>query len=139
MTNKVCQVVFVGGKFTDGSHILDCLQDMCTYFGTIHNLQLLIYVHVLYIVPVVIIVFGDEIWVLSVKNPSRTAIIHHCDNTNVESRSLSVIKYVINNIMITELTGRRNTATYLHLVRALLYKIDWPSGRQLTYWHFVHV
>ena len=61
------------------------------------------------------------------------------DNTNVESRSLSVVKYVINNIMSTELTGRRKTAAYLHLVRELLYNIDWPSGRLLTYWHFVHV
>ena len=48
------------------------------------------------------------------------------DNTNVESRSLSVVKYVINNIMSTALTGRRKTATYLHLVRDLLYGIDWP-------------
>ena len=61
------------------------------------------------------------------------------DNTNVESRGLSVVKYVINNIMSTALTGRRKTATYLHLVRELLYNIDWPSGRLLTYWHFVRV
>ena len=66
-------------------------------------------------------------------------ICHDCDNTNVESRSLSVVKYNINNIMSTALTGRRKTATYLHLVRELLYNIDWPSGRLLTYWHFVHV
>ena len=61
------------------------------------------------------------------------------DNTNVESRSLSIVKYVINNIMSTSLTGQRKTATYLHLVRELLYNIDWLSGRLLTYWHFVHV
>ena len=61
------------------------------------------------------------------------------DNTNVENRSLSVVKYVINNIVSTALTGRRKTAMYLHLVRELLYNIDWPSGRLLTYWHFVHV
>ena len=61
------------------------------------------------------------------------------DNTNVESRGLSVVKYVINNIMSTALTGRRKTATYLHLVCELLYNIDWPSGRLLTYWYFVHV
>ena len=61
------------------------------------------------------------------------------DNKNVESRSLSLVKYVINNIMSTALTGRRKTATYLHLVRELLYNIYWPSGRLLTYWHFVHV
>ena len=61
------------------------------------------------------------------------------DNTNVESRSLSVVKYVINNIMSTALTGRRKTATYLHLMCELLYNIEWPSGRLLTYWHFVHV
>ena len=36
-------------------------------------------------------------------------------------------------------------ATYWHLVRELLYKIEWPSVRQLligilcTYWHFVRV
>ena len=60
-------------------------------------------------------------------------------NTNVESRSLSVVKYIINNIMSTALTGRRKTATYLHLVRELLYDIDWPYGRLLTYWHFVHI
>ena len=41
--------------------------------------------------------------------------------------------------MSTALMGRRKTATYLHLVRELLYKIDWPSRRRLTYWHFVHV
>ena len=41
--------------------------------------------------------------------------------------------------MSTALTGQRKTATYLHLVRELLYNIDWPSGRLLTYWHFVHV
>ena len=28
------------------------------------------------------------------------------DNTNVENRSLSVVKYVINNIVSTTLTGR---------------------------------
>ena len=61
------------------------------------------------------------------------------DNTNVESRGMSVVKYVINNIMSTVLTGRRKAATYLHLVRELLYNIDWPSGRILTYWHFMHV
>ena len=61
------------------------------------------------------------------------------DNTNVESRSLSVVKYVINNIMSTALTGRIKTATYFHLVRELLYNIDWLSGRLLMYWHFVHV
>ena len=61
------------------------------------------------------------------------------DNTNVDSRSLSVVKYVINNIMSTALTGQRKTATYLHLVRELLYNIDWLSGSLLTYWHFVHV
>ena len=61
------------------------------------------------------------------------------DNTNVESRSLSVVKYVINKIMSTALTGRRKMATYLHLVRELLYNIDWPSGRLITYWYFVHV
>ena len=68
-----------------------------------------------------------------------------CDNTNVESRTWSVVNYVINNIMSTALTGRRKTATYLHLVRELLYKIEWPSVRRLrigiscTYWHFVRV
>ena len=61
------------------------------------------------------------------------------DNTNVESRTRYVVKYVINGIMITALTGRRKTATYFHLVRELLHNIDWPSGRQPTYWHFVHV
>ena len=55
------------------------------------------------------------------------------DNTNVESKIMSVVKYVINNIMITALTGQRKTATYLHLMRELLYNIDWPSGRLLTY------
>ena len=64
---------------------------------------------------------------------------HILDNTNVESRSLSVVKHVINNIMSTALTSQRKTDTYLHLVRELLYNIDWPSGRLLTYWHFVHV
>ena len=54
------------------------------------------------------------------------------DNTNVESRSLSVVKYVINNIMSTALTGRRKTAVDLHIVREVLYNIDWTSGRQLT-------
>ena len=39
------------------------------------------------------------------------------DNTNLESRSLSVVKYVINNIMSTALTGQIKTATYLHLMR----------------------
>ena len=34
-----------------------------------------------------------------------------CENKNVDSRSWSVVKYVINNIMITALTGRRKTAT----------------------------
>ena len=61
------------------------------------------------------------------------------DNTKVKSRCLSVVKYVINNIMSTSLTGQRKTATYLHLVRELLYNIEWPSGRLLTYWNFVHV
>ena len=61
------------------------------------------------------------------------------DNINVESRSLSVVKYVINNIMSTALTGRRTKATYLHLVRELLLNIDWPSGRLLTYWHLVYI
>ena len=51
------------------------------------------------------------------------------ENTNVEIRSLSVLKYVINNIMITALTGLRKTDTYLHIVRELLYNIDWTSGR----------
>ena len=51
------------------------------------------------------------------------------DNTNVESRTRSVVKYVINNIMSTALMGRIKTATYLHLVHELMYKIDWPSGR----------
>ena len=60
-------------------------------------------------------------------------------NTNLESRSMSVVNYVINNIMSTALTGRRKTATYLHLVRELLYNIEWPYGRRLTYWHFVRV
>ena len=41
--------------------------------------------------------------------------------------------------MSTALTGGRKTATYLHLVRELLYNIDWPSGRLITYWNFVHV
>ena len=65
------------------------------------------------------------------------------DNTNVESRSRSVVKYVINNIMSTALTGQKKMATYLHLVRELLYKIEWPSVRRLhigilcTYWHVV--
>ena len=65
------------------------------------------------------------------------------DNTNVESRNRSVVKYVINKIMSTALMGRRKTATYLHLVRELLYKIDWPSeddlciGISCTYRHFV--
>ena len=61
------------------------------------------------------------------------------DNTDVESRIMSVVKYVINNIISTKIKGRRKMATYLHLVRELLYIIDWPSGRLLTYWHFVHV
>ena len=61
------------------------------------------------------------------------------ENTNVDSITRYVVKYVINNIMSTELTGRRKTATYLHLMRELLYKIDWPSGRRLTYCHFVHI
>ena len=61
------------------------------------------------------------------------------DNTNVEIRNRYVVKYVINNIMSTALTGQRNMAAYFHLVRELLYKIEWPSGRRLTYWHFVHV
>ena len=61
------------------------------------------------------------------------------EDTNVESRSLSVVKYVIHNIISTALTGRRKTATYLHLVRELLYNIDWPYGRRLMYWHSVHV
>ena len=65
------------------------------------------------------------------------------DNTNVESRTRSVVKYVINNIMSTALTGRRKTAMCLHLVRELLYNIEWPPERQLrigilcTYWHVV--
>ena len=59
------------------------------------------------------------------------------DNKNVESRTRYVVNYVINNIISTALTGRRKTATYLHLMRELLYKIDWPSGIRLTYWHFV--
>ena len=46
------------------------------------------------------------------------------DNTNVESSGLSIVKYVINNIMSTSLTGRRKTATYLHIVHELLYNID---------------
>ena len=54
------------------------------------------------------------------------------DNTNIQSRRLSVVKYVINNIMSTALTVRRKTATYLHLMRELLYNIDWPSG-ETTY------
>ena len=45
------------------------------------------------------------------------------DNTNVESIRWSVVTYVINNIMSTSLTGRIKTATYLHLVRELLYEI----------------
>ena len=67
------------------------------------------------------------------------------DDTNVERRTRSVVNYVINNIMSTALMGRRKTATYLHLVRELLYKIEWPSGRQLrigiscTYINFVRV
>ena len=61
------------------------------------------------------------------------------DNTNVDSRTRSVVKYVINNIMSTALTGRIKTAMHLHLVRELLYNIDWPSGRRPTYWNFVHV
>ena len=67
------------------------------------------------------------------------------DNTNLESRTESVVKYVINNIMSTALTGRRKTATYLHLVHELLYNIEWPSVRRLgigiscTYWHVVRV
>ena len=48
------------------------------------------------------------------------------DNTNVGSRTQPVVKYVINNIMSTELTGQRNTAAYLHLVHELLYKIECP-------------
>ena len=66
-------------------------------------------------------------------------ILNQLDNTNLESRSLSVVKYVINNIMIIALPGQRKTAMYLHLVRELLYNIDWPSGRLPIYWHFVHV
>ena len=46
------------------------------------------------------------------------------DNTNVESRTRSVVKYVINNIVSTSLTGRRKVANYLHLVRELLYNIE---------------
>ena len=67
------------------------------------------------------------------------------DNTNVESRTQYVVKYVINNITSTALTGQKKTATYLHLVSELLYKIEWPSGRRLrigilcTYWHLVRV
>ena len=53
------------------------------------------------------------------------------DNTNVESRNRYVVKYVIHNIMSTALTGRRKTATYLHLVRELMYNIEWPPRRQL--------
>ena len=66
-----------------------------------------------------------------------------CDSTNVESRKRSVVKYVINNIMSIALTGQRKTPKYLHLLRELLYKIEWPSVRQLhigilcTYWHVV--
>ena len=75
---------------------------------------------------------------------SSSVGFQHCnafisDNTNVESRSLSVVKYIINNITGTALTGRRKTVMYLNLVRELLYNIDWPSRRLLTYWHFVHV
>ena len=73
------------------------------------------------------------------KEPDVSKKKTECDNTNVESRSLSVVKYVINNIMSTALTGRRKTTTYLHHVRELLYNIDWPSGKLLTYWHFVHI
>ena len=46
--------------------------------------------------------------------------------------------------MSTALTGQRKTAMYLHIVRELLYKIEWPSVRRLcigiscTYWNFVH-
>ena len=65
------------------------------------------------------------------------------DNKNVESRTRYVVKYVINNITSTALTGQRKTATYLHLVRELLYNIEWPSGKRLhigilcTYRHFL--
>ena len=65
------------------------------------------------------------------------------DNTNVESRTRSLVNYVINNIMSTALTDRRKTATYLYLVRELLYKVEWLSRKQLrigilcTYRHFV--
>ena len=65
------------------------------------------------------------------------------DNTNVDSRTRSVVKYVNNNIMSTSITGQRKVATYLHLMCELLYKIDWPSRRRLcigiscTYRHLV--
>ena len=68
---------------------------------------------------------------------------HRPENTNVENKTRSVVKYVINNIMIIALTGRIKTAKYLHLVRELLYKIEWPSRRRIrvgiacTYRHFV--
>ena len=67
------------------------------------------------------------------------------DNTNVESRTQYVVKCVINNIMSTALTGQRKTATYLHLVRELLYNFEWPSRRQLrigilcTYRHWSEI
>ena len=55
-----------------------------------------------------------------------SAVIHavdkeFSDNTNVEIRSLSVVKHVINNIMRTALMGRRKTATYfLQPINAVL-------------------
>ena len=85
--------------------------------------------------------YPNNIYVVGIKK-IESWIVHKLkdnDNTNVESRSLSVVKYVINNVMSAALTVRIKTATYLHLVRELLYNIDWPSGRLLTYWHFVHV
>ena len=45
------------------------------------------------------------------------------DNINVESKTRSVVKYVIKNIMSTGLRSEERTATYWHFEREFLYKI----------------
>ena len=57
--------------------MVDCLQDMCTYFGTSQRLQILIDVKVLYIVPVIIPVFNNATQVFSVHKLLNTVIICH--------------------------------------------------------------
>ena len=76
-TNKVLQVVSIGGKFTAGVHIVECLQDIFTYFGTIQCLKYLTDVQFLYVFHVGIPVFDNYTQVLSVHNLSKTAILHH--------------------------------------------------------------